>query len=143
MNILVDQYLNKLQQNEVLSEGRASDIITYIAHLVGVGLTITGARRLIFDKNERYINGPIVIAGIILLLSSFVYRRFFSDAAKECKDLKGYEKSECMRMHGMFALRAQVSALERGKTACNKSKDPQKCKETVNSKISKLRLKLR
>jgi hypothetical protein len=68
-----------------------------------------------------------------------IYKNYFSVAAKKCAGSP--DKAVCMKQARMAGVKAQIADLNKGASACSKSKDPAKCKIAIQSKIAKLRNK--
>lgn len=71
-----------------------------------------------------------------------VYQRFMSQAAKSCAGQSGGAKTACMNKYKSNAIRGQISATQKGMTACNNAKDPQKCRAAIQSRVQKLQSKM-
>jgi phenylalanyl-tRNA synthetase alpha subunit len=67
-----------------------------------------------------------------------LYKNYFTKAAKRCKDLPGKEKALCMLKAKAAAKEAQLNALKKASQKCMKTKDPKKCKQKFNAKMSKV-----
>lgn len=91
--------------------------------------------------------GAVLVAGgalaTILLMASYkIYKNKYSEAAQACSKFKGDEKDDCMRKFKMQAVQKQLQELRESIHKCDKSKDPDLCREKINEKIIKLRKKL-
>jgi hypothetical protein len=67
-----------------------------------------------------------------------LYKQYFTKAARKCKDLPGKEKALCMLRAKAQAKEVQLNALKQGKQKCAKAKDPQKCAQKFDQKMSKV-----
>lgn len=67
-----------------------------------------------------------------------LYKQHFTKAARQCKDLPGKEKALCMLKAKAAAKEVQLNAIKRGKQKCAKTKDPQKCAQKFDAKMSKI-----
>ena len=65
-----------------------------------------------------------------------------SQAAKACGGKSGAEKTICMKKYKGNALRSQIAATQKGMAQCAKSKNPEKCKASINNRVAKLKQKL-
>ena len=68
-----------------------------------------------------------------------MYQRFFSQAARACSGKSWGEKTRCMKAYRIKALQAQIKQIQRGVGSCTKSKDPAKCKATIQQRVEKLK----
>jgi hypothetical protein len=87
--------------------------------------------------------GAAVVSSLLLYGAVKTYKRFFSQAAKECKGKSGREKTICMNNARIKAMQAQLGDLQKAKTACAKSKNPTKCVKTVTANIAKIQNKIK
>lgn len=84
--------------------------------------------------------GGATLASLLGYISYKFYQNYLSKAAKECKDSP--DKSECMRQYKIKAVNAQIQKLNGSIRQCEKSKNPDKCKLSLQNKINKLRNKM-
>ena len=77
------------------------------------------------------------VAGAIGVAAYNIYKRFFSTAAKACKDKSGSEKTDCMQEYKQKGTVAYNSLIQRNMGRCDKSKDPNACKESLRLKMKK------
>ena len=84
----------------------------------------------------------LAVVGAVASLAYKAYRDYLTHAGVACAGRKGVEKQKCMAAAKEAAIRTQISFLEKGKSKCSKSKDPGKCKDAMDKRISKLRRKL-
>jgi len=91
------------------------------------------------QKKAVKIGAPTALA---LGGGALAYRKFFSKAAKACKDKKGAEKAACMKKFRAGATEAAIMALEDGKFHCDESKNTKKCYNRVAEAIEQLRMNL-
>lgn len=101
------------------------------------------------DKVDEYLDQlnevvPLVAAGIIfsaanaLIGATTLYKKNFTKAALRCKDLPDREKAICMLRAKTFAKNIQLQALKSNILKCGKTKNPEKCKEKVATKMQKI-----
>lgn len=85
--------------------------------------------------------GATVAAAAALTAGVMAYRRFFSKAAKACKNAP--DRAACLQQYKIKAKQAQISALNAGKAKCAKSKKPDQCKAKIDAKIASIKSKMR
>jgi len=71
-----------------------------------------------------------------------IYKRYLSKAAKACKDKGGTARTACIQKFKMDAQKAKIGAMQKGIAACSKTKDPSKCKASLQTKVAKEKAKL-
>jgi len=87
---------------------------------------------------------PLVAAGIIfsaanaLIGATNLYKKNFTKAALRCKDLPEREKALCMLRAKTSAKNIQLQALKSNLLKCSKTKNPDKCKEKIATKMQKI-----
>lgn len=86
--------------------------------------------------------GVVVIASLVALAATKIYRNKLSQAAKACSKYTGPEKQNCMSKFNQAALRAQIAQLKSGMVACTGTKSPEKCQAHITKKIASLQKKL-
>jgi len=64
------------------------------------------------------------------------YQKNYSKFARECKNLTDREKSICMLNAKARAKKMEIGKLQSGISKCSKAKNPEKCKQTLSSKLS-------
>lgn len=85
----------------------------------------------------------LVMAALVSLVATKAYKAYLSKAARACKGQASSElKKACMRKYAINGLEMRVRALQNGIKACDSAKDPGKCKDAVNIKIAKAKIKL-
>lgn len=90
--------------------------------------------------------GVIVSASAIALLVWLVgkfYKIKLSKAAKACKQYSGDKKKQCMKKFNTDAVKSKVSLLQKSKSVCNRSKNPEKCKAKIQQQIDKANKKFK
>jgi multidrug transporter EmrE-like cation transporter len=146
---IVEGYLNYLQTDQVLTEGAIINFIGGVASLMGSIIS-----REALDEYLRSLGvssgyatltslGAVIVALLIISISYNAFKNYLTKSARYCSDLSGEEKDRCMRSYIQKGYKTRIMNLQKGMKFCNESKDPMKCKEKVNSKISKLKLKIR
>jgi len=78
-----------------------------------------------------------IVAGAAVLAVK-LYKRFLSKAAKACNRKTGTEKTLCMNIYKKKALQAKATAFQQAKSKCSKSKNPTKCKASLDRKIKSI-----
>lgn len=79
------------------------------------------------------------LSAISILQTAFkLYKDYFTKAARECKDLPEKEKAICMLKANMTAKNAQLQKLKQSMAQCQKTKDPEKCKEKISGRMMKI-----
>lgn len=89
-------------------------------------------------KNLKYKVSAVLVASSIILLCYKRYVRNWTKAGRYCKETSGSHRTACLRRYKIKVLKVRLGDLERAKVLCNKSKDLEKCKEHIDSKIDKL-----
>jgi hypothetical protein len=80
-----------------------------------------------------------LIAGLIIIYAYRKYIRNWSAAGRYCKGTTGTHRTACLRRYKIRIMKERLNDLVQKKLYCGKSKDPQKCKTKVDSKIKKLK----
>jgi hypothetical protein len=83
-----------------------------------------------------------VVIAAALYASYKIYKNYLSKAARSCKGKSGLDKQNCMAKFKSGAAKAQISQLKTSTNLCNKSNNPQLCREKILAKIKKLEGKL-
>jgi len=78
-----------------------------------------------------------VVVAAALFAGAKAYKRFLSKAARACKEKGGVDKTRCMQKFKLDAKKAKIAAMQKGMSACSKTKDPSKCKAKLQGKIAK------
>jgi len=82
--------------------------------------------------------GAVALATMLMYGAYKVYKKFFSAAARECRNLSGAEKERCIDNFKKKAKIAQKQDLMRSLVGCKKTSNPKKCEEIIKNKIKKL-----
>lgn len=129
MSYIVEEYLTYLdERDKLLSEIPGAGALKGAA-AVGTAGGMTAAM-------------PYVI-GAVSIFSAFnmafnLYKTYFTKAARQCKDLPGKEKAVCMLKAKGKGKEMELNALKQAKQKCMKSKDPKKCAQKFDQKMSKV-----
>jgi len=86
--------------------------------------------------------GVAVIVAAVTASAYQIYKRTMSAAARSCRGKKGNEKRNCMVVFHRKALQLKLATLQKLRSECNNSKNPQKCKNQLDAKIKKVRYKI-
>lgn len=86
--------------------------------------------------------GYAVVVAAISAAAYQTYKRYMTAAAKACRGRKGTDRRECIYSFRKRALQAKLAVLQQERTACDKSKNPEKCKDKIDSKIKKVKYKI-
>ena len=87
-------------------------------------------------QNKKTVGG-LVIATLVAYAAYKLYKKYLADIKKKC----GSDQA-CMKRYRIQGLKAQISKLKSGMSQCSQSKNPSKCKASINVKIAKLQSKL-
>ncbi len=121
-----------------MSDYIIEEYLEYIQEVPGAG-ALAGASAI-------GASGGIGLAPVMAAVSIFsafnmafqLYKNYFSKAARRCKDLPAKEKAICMLKAKAMAKEAQLKALKQAAAKCAKTKNPVKCKQKFNAKMSKV-----
>lgn len=91
------------------------------------------------SKTGKLIGG-LALATMIGYGAYKIYKNYLSKAARACAGKP--DKTSCMKQYKINAIKAQISKLNSDAGKCSKSKDPVKCKASIQNKINKLKSKL-
>jgi len=86
--------------------------------------------------------GVTALVGLAAFLGYKAYQRYFSQAAKQCAGKSGAERSECIVQAKKSAIKQQMAMLKRSMSGCKASANPNKCRQDITQKLSKLQAKL-
>lgn len=129
--------LKKLKEKQYVNIVRVS---SYGALKGSKGVKQTG----VFDRLKDKLNpspevtlalSVSVIALTATVASVVIYKKFFSQAARACKDSKGIEKEKCITRYKIAGYEAAIKSLTKDLSDCSQTKDPYKCKSKIQDKI--------
>jgi len=83
----------------------------------------------------------LAVAALLTYAGVKAYKRFLSQAAKACKGKSGAEKTACMKAYKAKGIKAQIATIKSGMSKCAKTKNPEKCKKALATKIAGLQKK--
>ena len=78
----------------------------------------------------------------LAVAANYIYKRFFSAAAKACAGKSGAEKTLCMKNYQRQAIQKTIQKLQSDMKACSKATNPQKCQASIQKQIMKWKAKL-
>ena len=84
----------------------------------------------------------VLLAVLAIYVSTKIYKRFYSKAAKSCSTYKGSKKTICMKKFQISGYKAQLVDLKKAVTQCGLTKNPEKCVKTIKKKIDKKNKKI-
>lgn len=94
------------------------------------------------ELKEITITTALFIAPMIFKGAGLAYKNIFNKAHKICRGMQPVDYGICVRKYKVKALQAQLSKLKGGMSKCGKDKNPVKCKQKIQAKISNVQLKL-
>jgi len=117
--------------------------ITTVGNKVGFAGGATG----MVDKNVAMGAAGLAAAAIAALVARTAYRAYkdkISKIGKQCASYKHGtpDRKKCEAKAKNAALQAQMAAMKSGMAKCAKSKDPAKCKASIQNKINGLKTKM-
>lgn len=83
-----------------------------------------------FDpKIQKFKRGALIATGIAAAIVgiSLLYKRFFSEAAKQCKNLSGKARTVCMTKARIKACDAAIAEAEKNLIECSSAKNEEEC----------------
>ena len=101
-----------------------------------------------FTKGQNYETGiqagikGTLLAAAVAAIALKAYKEYLSKAARACKGKKGVDKKNCMSKFKKEAQKTKIANLQKGLTMCPKTKNPQTCKNKLQTKISKEKAKM-
>jgi len=87
--------------------------------------------------------GGTALLALLVYLGVKAAKLYSTKAKRACSHLKGKEREDCIKKFRINALKVKIAILQRGKSKCSKTKNPQECKNAIDNKIDKIRLRLR
>ena len=82
------------------------------------------------------------VAAAIVTIAYQGYKRFLSKAGRACNNKSGAEKTSCINKYKRDALKRQLSDLKKGLPSCDKTMEVYACRDRVNRRIKKAKIKL-
>jgi len=96
-----------------------------------------------YGKQAGYLFASIAVAAVVMYIAYQIYKKFFSKAARACKQYKGEKKKECLLNYQLDALQKQNSLMRKGLSICKNTTDPDKCEKAIRKKIEKTEQKIK
>ena len=94
------------------------------------------------DNLVKVAAGAAVVAAAITAGGYLLYKKYLSQAARDCYHRAGQAKEICMLQHRIDGMAEQGNKLIQGKKYCKQSKDPQKCIDLINTKVNQIKKKI-
>ncbi len=94
------------------------------------------------ELEEISVLTALFIAPMIFKGAQFAFKNIFDKATKACLGMQSTDSAICIRKYKIKAYMAQLSKLKGGLAKCGKDKNPIKCKQKIQSKISNVQMKL-
>lgn len=95
------------------------------------------------SKKGLIATSGLALASIIIATSYQVFKDEKDEITRKCSRKKGKEKEICNKRNRIIALKRRISFLNNSVFRCNYSKDPVKCRMTIDKEILKLKESLR
>jgi len=114
---------------------------------VGNKIGFAGGATGMVDKNVAYGAAGLAAAAVAALVARSAYKIYkdkISKIGKQCASYKHgtSDRKKCEAKAKNAALQAQMATMKSGMAKCAKSKDPQKCKASIQNKINGLKTKM-
>jgi len=87
--------------------------------------------------------GWTVLAAIAIAGAYKIYKNYFSKAAQYCKGKTGDEKQACITNYQNKAYQMKIKTLKKSLDLSNKTKNPSKYREKIQSEIKKIQKKIK
>ena len=85
--------------------------------------------------------GAVALAAAAIYAGTKVYQRYMSQAGRACKGKGGAERTACMKNFRAKAIQGQIAATQKGMSACANSKNPDKCRASIQKRVQSLQAK--
>lgn len=125
----LDHYLEFIQLDEAPA-----------AIAFGLGKVAAGAGGKIAGMSPAYL--ALMTAPHLLKLGKFAYNKIFSKAQKACSGMPQADKSMCLRKFKLQAYTNQLRTLRSSMSKCKDTKNPNDCKDKMNTKIKAIQFKI-
>jgi hypothetical protein len=140
--MITEIYLELIQDNEYIKHSSDKELEKELQRFMtslfkAAGDEVGKSYVETLDKIVRAIKivGYSVLVIVLLLVGHKIYKRFFSDAAQSCRNSDN--KNVCMIHFRIKAIKAEITYLKSRIGYCNKSTNPQKCKQKILERIRK------
>ena len=77
----------------------------------------------------------IFVVKSVVFTAYQVYQRYFSEAAKTCEKKSGQERTDCINDYKTKGRKEYNTTIKNGMSKCDKSKDPEKCRQLLKDKM--------
>ena len=84
----------------------------------------------------------VLRTSILLWFIVMTYKKQWSKAAKSCKGKVGKDKTLCITKYKLKASEMEMSAAKKVMSQCSKTKNPNKCKQKIQSEIKRIQKKI-
>jgi hypothetical protein len=123
-----------------VSEGKKG-LQGILTNLKGVPGKISGATKNLTKKQKITLGaGALAVAALAGYAAYKIYQNYFSKVARHCAG--GPDKVACVKKARVSALKAQATTLKSSMVACGKTNNPEKCRASMNKKISGVEAKI-
>jgi len=142
------QILHMIYENTVPSQKECS--ILENAYITKSNIIVSELLEQYYGSNVHVVKKPInltnflTVAAISYIVTMLIIRHKRKSFMKKdkCKGLKGPSLQACKNQKRISDIKARIKAYEKGKSLCNRTKNPEKCKSTFDKKIAKLKVEL-
>jgi len=137
-----EQNINKKEIEEPKKKGLPFNPanLMYLMYLPsGLRSGILAKIKSVLVAGGGYIGGT-AFASLLAYVAFKVYQSYLSKAAISCKDSP--DKQTCMMNYKKKAKLLQIQQLQKGISQCIKTKNPDKCRISIQNKINNLRSKI-
>ena len=140
---VVQDFVDELEtlEKSVLQEGIRSWLASKLGWKIAKKAALAGALAAVFHTTGIPIATGILVA-LLIYAAYKIFTRYFSKAARACWGKSGKERALCILSYKVNALKAQERELLSSMSLCSKAKQPEKCREAIRKKISKVRDKI-
>ena len=115
----------------------------FLYHLNNEWVTVYSSATTDYQMSNR----TVITLGILLawaVAGAFsAYRKKASGAIDACKSSKGEAKDKCIEKFRNAGRKKQIEMLQKAKSYCVKTPNPQKCRDKLDEKISKVKSKMK
>jgi hypothetical protein len=93
---------------------------------------------------KRYVKGAsvAVLVAAATAAGHRIYKVYLSKAARQCRRLSGPERRSCIVKHRKAGLQAKLQSYSKAKGDCAGSKNPERCRRDLDTKIKKVKYKM-
>jgi len=111
----------------------------------GAGIFVSGGAstaQTIFNNTNKEVAAAALVA-LAVTVAYKIYRDYLSKAAQACgKGKSGALKKKCMAEFKKKARRAKIASMQKSMSKCSKTKNPEVCKNKLQSKIAAEKAKM-